>query len=124
MEEHYGVNLRPDNILTPWAVRHTGWTLTKFNVGEDGRTGHQRLKGKEYRHHVLEFGETAMWHRQTEVEDAKMEKRFKKGIWVGKLDQTDEHLFLTPEGARKSRTVRRLAPVSYTHLTLPTILRV
>ena len=34
--------------------------------------------------------------------------RWTRGVFVGKLDRTDEFLLLTPTGAMKTRCVRRL----------------
>ena len=38
----------------------------------------------------------------------KLKPRWAKGIFVGKTDQTDEFVLLTPKGASKSRSVKRL----------------
>ena len=39
---------------------------------------------------------------------SKLNMRWMRGVFVGKLDRTDEFLLLTPTGAMKTRCVRRL----------------
>ena len=34
-----------------------------------------------------------------------------KGIWVGKHDESDDHIYLTSSGSHRSRTVGRLEPI-------------
>ena len=37
----------------------------------------------------------------------KLEPRWQPGVWVGKLDLTDEHLLLTPRGLQRARAIQR-----------------
>ena len=38
LEEHLGEKLPGDRILLAWLVRHAAWSMTKFQVKNDGRT--------------------------------------------------------------------------------------
>ena len=40
-----------------WLIEHAADVLSKFQVGEDGKTGYERLKGKKYDKELAEFGE-------------------------------------------------------------------
>ena len=39
----------------------------------------------------------------------KLDVQWMKGIWVGRLDESDGHVVLTPHGTVTGRSVRRLA---------------
>ena len=45
-----------DSILIAWLIRHAAWSLTKFQMKNDGRTALLRDSGKAYRSQ-LPFGE-------------------------------------------------------------------
>ena len=90
--------LPSDSILIAWLIRHAAWSLTRFQVKNDGRTAFVRVFGKAYTSQVLPFGErvmykcTAMGH----------------GMWVGKAPMTDEHTILTENGVQKATSLHRV----------------
>lgn len=43
--------------MVAWIVEHVADTLSKYEVGADGRTGYERMKGQPNSHEVVEFGE-------------------------------------------------------------------
>ena len=55
----------------------------------------------------MPFGEVCLGRNHSE-DGAKLNMRWMRGVFVGKLDRTDEFLLLTPTGAMKTRCVRRL----------------
>ena len=44
-----------------WAVKYAGAVLNRCEVGHDGRTAYERLKGKKVRIPGLEFAEGVLW---------------------------------------------------------------
>ena len=50
-----------------WLGRHAAWTLTTFHIGSDGKTGHQRIRGKPFNQHIATFGEQILFkpHKTT-----------------------------------------------------------
>ena len=54
----------------------------------------------------MPFGEICLGRNLSE-DGAKLNMRWMRGIFLGKLDRTDEFLLLTPTGAMKTRCVRR-----------------
>ena len=70
--------------LLPWLVRHCGWILSRYAVRADSRTGHSRLKGREYTPGIAILGE-AIWY-------TKLDDRWRTAIWLGKSDRSDEHI--------------------------------
>ena len=55
----------------------------------------------------MPFGEVCLGRNNSE-DGAKLNMRWMRGVFVGKLDRPDEFLLLTPTGAMKTRCVRRL----------------
>ena len=86
----------PDHELVGWMVRHCAWVVNIFQV-----------RGKDYTGEVVPFGEICLGRNHSE-DGAKLNMRWMRGVFVGKLDRTDEFLLLTPTGAMKTRCVRRL----------------
>ena len=90
-----------------WMVRHCAWVVNNFQVKCTGRTPYRSIRGKDYTGEVMPFGEICLSRNHSE-DGAKLNMRWMRGFFVGKLDRTDEFLLLTPTGAMKTRCVRRL----------------
>ena len=86
----YKTETGPDHVLM-------GWFGTPY----------RSIRGKDYTGEVVPFGEICLGRNHTE-DGAKLNMRCMRGVFVGKLDRTDEFLLLTPTGAMKTRCVRRL----------------
>ena len=66
-EESWMVKLDPENVLWTWLVESVGWLVKRAEVGRDGQTPYERLKGKRARFAgsgVL--GEAVMWKRRSQ----------------------------------------------------------
>ena len=55
IEERWMVKLDPENALWTWVVEYVGWLVNRAEVGHDGRTRYERLKGKKARLPGMEF---------------------------------------------------------------------
>merc|ERR1712214_232581 len=82
-------------------------------IGEDGKTPIERLRGRQGRNHMAEFGERILYiplrgdigdQRKAKIN---LEPRFLDGIFLGLTDRSDEIIIWGPEGIRKARTIRR-----------------
>ena len=107
--DHVGVEFDSEDAVSVWAVRHAGYLLTHTRVMPNGRTPSHVLRGKEFRGELCIFGEVVWARDMTPAADnAKITVRWKRSVWLGKIDVSDEHL--VGDGARlqKTRTVRRL----------------
>ena len=101
------IEVEPDHVLMGWMVRHCAWVVNNFQVKGTGRTPYRSIRGKNYTGEVVPFGEVSVGRNHSE-DGAKLHIRWMRGVFVGKLDRTDEFLLLTPTGAMKTRCVRRL----------------
>ena len=94
----YKTVIGPDHVLMGWMVRHCTWVVNNFQVKGTGRTLYRSIRSKDY------TGEG----RNHSEDGAKLNMRWMRGVFVGKLDHTEEFLLLTPTGAMKTRCVSRL----------------
>ena len=76
-----------------WLVKHAGDLLTRYKRGEDGRTAHQRWKGRKFNQWTVPFGE-AVWYKQTEDLGGR-EPKWETGVWVGIEEDSSEARVLT-----------------------------
>ena len=74
-------------------------------------TAYRQQRGHDYRGFGLWFGETAMARRPEDTaqlrRSSKWEGRWRVGAWLGKLDESDEHLLWDGDELLRSRSVRR-----------------
>ena len=93
--------------LIAWLVEHCADVLNRYNIGADGRTPYQRLKGRKFVGHMLEFGSSVMFRVSGKVLGGVMQERWFPGIWLDKELHTEEHLVMKEDGlVVRSRAVR------------------
>ena len=56
-ERQIGATIGLDSAVLKWLVRHAAWTLTTFHIGSDGKTAHQRIRGKPFNQQIAAFGD-------------------------------------------------------------------
>ena len=106
--EKTGVNVNVKSLLAPWLVRHCAWSLTRFAIGADGQTAFKRQRGKDYVGETACFGEAICYRVPLRIQ-TKMEPRWEAdGVFLGKLDLSDEVIVGTPKGIETTRSFRRM----------------
>ena len=78
-----------------------------YEVGKDGRTPYQRLKGHKLTSNMIEFTEGVHFLPPKHLDNGKAEIRWRDGVFLGLKLTSGEKLVGTPEGVLKVRTVRR-----------------
>ena len=66
VEEKWGVKLKAEHVVWPWLVEAVGWTMTRAQVGMDGKTAYERSRGRMAKLPGMDFGEGVMWKRRRE----------------------------------------------------------
>jgi hypothetical protein len=103
-----GQKISVGHRLFVWAVRHAGWSYTRFAIRRDKMTPYQALFGCAYVSSAVPFGETVHFKKQNTEGEPKTAPRCEKGVWVGRAEGTDEHLVMTTDGLKTARSIRRL----------------
>ena len=109
LEANYNTKIKEDHPAIPWLVAHAGSIITRYKIGEDGKTAYQRWKGRRYARAIAEFGECVIYCKLGSKGIDKFDERWEEGIWLGSRDESDEILIGTNEGVVKARSVRRKA---------------
>ena len=92
-----------------WLVQHAADCLSKYQVGEDGKTAHERLKGKPFSRPVVEFGEKVHYRKSAKgPKENKLDAKWDEGYFMGFNWRTAEAIIGTKGGATKVSTIRRV----------------
>lgn len=57
LEGRLGIKVRSSHPVAAWMVEHAADVISKYEVGADGCTGYERMKGKPCSHEIVDFGE-------------------------------------------------------------------
>ena len=107
-----GEDVVPGHALFQWMLRHAAWSHNRFQPqSHRGGTPWEIRTGTCYKSPLLPFMEACMIRVPIDLPGLrrKLDVQWMKGIWVGRLDESDGHVVLTPHGTVTGRSVRRLA---------------
>ena len=97
------------NILA-WFVEFAGTVVNRYEVGRDGKTPYERLRGKQSRLIGLEFGEKVNFRRTAVgARMSKLDSLWSDGVFLGYGSISKEVVVGTRDGVFKTRTVQRQA---------------
>ena len=104
--------LEVDSPVIQWLARWAAMILSRFKVGKDHRTAHERQRGKACRMEVVPFGEK-VWFWPLVSKDGRkrsMQARWEEGVWLGHCRESTE-VWIGHEGeAVRAWAVRRRVP--------------
>ena len=110
-ETRVGGSLETDHPLISWMIRHCCWVFCRYHVRADGRTPYEMLRINCYRGGLpcfFFFGEIVLARvRGSRLLRGKYEVNWLELVWLGKTENTEEHLCGHEHGVRKFRTVSR-----------------
>ena len=92
LEAKIGGKLDTSHSAIGWMIEHWADILNKCQVGKDGRTPYERLKGEKYGGTFMEFGSLVMLRLADKPQGGRMQERWIEGIWLGSRFNTLEHL--------------------------------
>ena len=116
LERRLGITLTSAHAAWSWLPGAAAFLYTRFHVQPTGQTPYQAATGNEYRSEMNVFGETVLFQEATSHTGNMLQGQrlksgdtaWKKGIWVTRSEISDEHIILTADGRRLTRTCRRL----------------
>ena len=108
LEEKWGAKLDVAHPIWTWMAEYAGWLLTRCEVGRDGKTAYERIKGKHARVQGMEFGEAVLWKRRRQGGPlGKLTSMWEDGVFLGIKGSTAEIIVGDKNGVWVTRTVRR-----------------
>ena len=99
------VKIDATHSIWPWIAEHAGFLLTRFEVGRDGKTAYERLKGKSAKVQGMAFAEGILWKRKRA--GGPLTCMWEDGVYVGVKATTAEVIVGNRNGVWLTRTVRR-----------------
>ena len=115
LEEVTGIAIHPGMTIWPWLVRHCGWTRSRFAIKANKRTAFEDAFGHSYSTVIVPFGEVVLFKMPASSAGRTAQKRqlkgdfsWEKGVFLGKMTESDEFLLGSKRGVHAARTVRRL----------------
>ena len=107
---HIGERIPSDHDLTPWLIEYVAVLLNRGQVGADGKTSYERLKGKRANLPGLQFGERIPWRTIVTSKERKhkMDSAWKDGVYLGQRTVSGEYLVGSKEGVFRPRTIARV----------------
>ena len=93
-------------IVWPWLIRHAAWLHSYFHVKYNGRTCYEELYQTRYKNEVVAFGKSVVFmepypasrRKKQGKRRQKMDANMEPGIWLGRAEESDEHLVGTSRG--------------------------
>ena len=107
IETTVGQKLDAKHPVLAWMLRHTGWLHTRFQRhAADGRTSFEKLRLRRYVSPLVAFGERVHCRRPGK-QLQKLDNQWATGVWLGRVNSTDENIVATTHGIVLSRSIRR-----------------
>ena len=96
------------HTIWPWIAEHAGFLLTRFEVGRDGKTAYERLKGKSAKVQGMSFAGRIWWKRKRAGGPlGKLTCMWEDGVYLNVKATTAEVIVGNRNGVWLTRTVRR-----------------
>jgi len=109
IEYNAKMSVKSEDVIMQWAVRWAAMLINRYVVREDGKTTHERIKGRKCKDVVLPFGES-IWYKQlktSKTADKKAECDWKEGVWLGQCQRSNEMLVGTAAGVVRAWALKR-----------------
>ena len=110
MTGRLGKELDSNHVVLQWLVRWIGGCWSRYAVGEDGRTGWERLYRRRCTAVIAEFGESVHYreennpdHKRRNQDDA----GWREGVWLGLTSKSNESYIGTPQGVIRTAEFKR-----------------
>ena len=111
LERSLGEGLPADTPALQWLIRWSSMTLTRYQVGADGKTGYERMKNRRCNMAICAFGEMVMYKElhPAETQRDKSVMDWKQGLYLGGLMRSNESVVGTEQGVIKAFAIKRMA---------------
>ena len=94
--------------IMAWMVRWAAELISKYSMGDDGKSPYERIRQERCVVPLVPFGEFVMYLLLKTVRRYKGDPAKKYGVWLGVIERIEEIFIGTCRGVIKCRTVSRL----------------
>ena len=108
LESRLGKRIPRGHVMIPWLVAHASDAMVRYKVGDDGKTAHERWKGRAFKRVTPEIGEVIHFLRAGTRGKDKDEVRWVEGCFLGIRHESGEIIVGNSEGVVKARDFRRM----------------
>jgi hypothetical protein len=106
LEERWNAAIPDGHSILPWLSEYCAFVLNRFEVGADGKTAYERMKGKKAKQQGIEFAEGILFKKKR-VNQPKDTSVWEDGIYLGVRGISGEIIVGTKSGVWKTRTIQR-----------------
>jgi len=108
LEEKWKVVIPDSHAVLTWMMGYASFLLNRFEIGSDGKSSYERLKGKKAKVNGLEFCE-GLWFKVKEKRErvGKLAVRWRDGVYLGIRAVSGEVIVGAESGVYRTRTVKR-----------------
>ena len=104
LESRLKCDIPAEHPIMTWLVEYAATLIRRCSVGADGKTPHEKIKGRPSRRPVAEFGEK-LWFRPLHDRKTKLDMVIEEGIFGGLIGRSDEALIAVENGVVKCRSL-------------------
>ena len=104
--EFYKTDISSKHPVLPWLVSYAAGQITRGQIGADGKTPHQRLKGRTFRKLLPVFAEHVLY-LPIGKRASRLPERWSDGLFLGVVERTLEFYIVTAQGVVQTRSLRR-----------------
>ena len=112
LEQRIGKKIPQGHPIFSWLVEYSAWILNIRNVGEDGKTAYQRVRGRAHAKRLLPFGELVLAHLPPKGPErttgGALEPRAREGVFLGYGHLSHSYLVFVEGHVKLYRSVYRL----------------
>lgn len=101
--------LHAQDALWPWLIEFSAQTFLFWRISPStGMTSIQRIRGRSHVSPKAKFGEVVLYRIPKTIRLGKSEPRWRRGVWMGTVEWSDEHIIGTKLGVIRSRVISQL----------------
>ena len=82
--------LKITHKVIQWLIEHAFDLVNRVQVGQDGKTSFERVKGKRFNGDIIRFANPVMMRVAGKVQGGVMSERWYEGLYMGMRFRTDE----------------------------------
>ena len=106
LAELYRTDISSEHPVLPWLVSYAAGQITRGETGADGKTPHQRLKGRTFRKLLPVFAEHVLF-LPIGKRASRLPERWSDGLFLGVVERSSDFYIGTAQGVVRTRSLRR-----------------